>query len=163
MELDKLYSYIASATVVADFSALARRIANKQLPHGADIVIGIHTRLLNDSRPLWMRPPPPRRSIPEPPEPVEVGESDHETLEDEDEDETGPFRGGSLPTPSRALGGSLIPNVPPQAPAAMPAPFGQAPKKGKGKMQEKWSSQAAVKSVSFSLGQPAAEVEEPRG
>ena len=54
-------------------------------------------------------------------------------------------------------------NIPPQVPAAMPAPFGQASKKGKGKMQGKRSSQAAVKSVSFSLGQPAAEVKEPRG
>ena len=91
MEFDKLYSYIASPTVVADFSALARRIANKQLPHGADIVIGIHTRLLNDSRPLWMRPPPPLHSIPEPPEPVEVGESDREAPEDEDENELDHF------------------------------------------------------------------------
>ncbi|KAG6369511.1 hypothetical protein JVT61DRAFT_14309 [Boletus reticuloceps] len=49
MELDVLYAHIASPTVVAGFPALARRIANKELAHGADIVVGIHTRLLKAS------------------------------------------------------------------------------------------------------------------
>ncbi|KAI9458726.1 hypothetical protein HD554DRAFT_2317107 [Boletus coccyginus] len=52
MELDVLYSHITSSLVVADFPALARRIANKELPHGADIVVGIHTRLLKEPHPL---------------------------------------------------------------------------------------------------------------
>lgn len=51
MELDVLYDHIASPTVVADFSALARRIANKELVHGADIIVGIHTRLLKGPHP----------------------------------------------------------------------------------------------------------------
>ena len=49
MELDVLYAHIASSTVVAGFPDFARRIANKELPHGADIIIGIHTRLLRDA------------------------------------------------------------------------------------------------------------------
>ncbi|KAG9310054.1 hypothetical protein JVU11DRAFT_10097 [Chiua virens] len=46
MELDVLYSHIATPPVVAGFPDLARRIANKELPHGADIIVGIHTRVL---------------------------------------------------------------------------------------------------------------------
>ncbi|KAI9458725.1 hypothetical protein HD554DRAFT_1692103 [Boletus coccyginus] len=47
-ELDMLYSYIASPPVVAGFPAFARRIANKEIPHGADIILGIHARLLKE-------------------------------------------------------------------------------------------------------------------
>ncbi|KAF8124560.1 hypothetical protein EV363DRAFT_1586825 [Boletus edulis] len=49
MELDVLYAHITSPTIVAGFPVLARRIANKELAHGADIVVGIHTRLLKAS------------------------------------------------------------------------------------------------------------------
>lgn len=62
MELDVLYSHIGPPKVVADFPALARRIANKELPHGADIIVGIHSRLLTQRNPLAFfepAPPPP--------------------------------------------------------------------------------------------------------
>ena len=48
MELDVLYAHIASPPVVAQFPALAQRIANKEIPHGADIIIGIHARLAKE-------------------------------------------------------------------------------------------------------------------
>ncbi|KAH0826790.1 hypothetical protein J3R83DRAFT_5209 [Lanmaoa asiatica] len=56
MELDVLYSHIASPPVVANFSALAQRIANKELPHGADIIVGVHARLLKEPHPLPLKP-----------------------------------------------------------------------------------------------------------
>ena len=46
MELDVLDSHIMSSPATSNLAALVQRIANKELPHGADIVIGIHTRLL---------------------------------------------------------------------------------------------------------------------
>ncbi|KAF8546792.1 hypothetical protein OG21DRAFT_1527597 [Imleria badia] len=52
MELDAvLYSHITSRPVVINFAALAR-IAQKQLPHGADIIAGIHTRLSKEHHPM---------------------------------------------------------------------------------------------------------------
>ncbi|KAG6377269.1 hypothetical protein JVT61DRAFT_15052 [Boletus reticuloceps] len=56
MELDVLYSHITSPPVVANFAALAQRIAHKELPHGADIIIGIHTRLLKERPPFSLQP-----------------------------------------------------------------------------------------------------------
>jgi hypothetical protein len=60
MELDVLYSHIGFAPVVAEFPALARRIAKGELPHGADIIVGVHTRLLKEPHalPLKTRAPP---------------------------------------------------------------------------------------------------------
>ncbi|KAI9458728.1 hypothetical protein HD554DRAFT_2224609, partial [Boletus coccyginus] len=48
LELDVLYSRIASPPVVANFATLAQRIANGELAHGADIIMGIHARLLQE-------------------------------------------------------------------------------------------------------------------
>ncbi|KAG6369515.1 hypothetical protein JVT61DRAFT_14313 [Boletus reticuloceps] len=56
MELDILYSHIASRPVVANFASLAQRIAHKELPHGADIIVGIHTRLLKERHPFSLKP-----------------------------------------------------------------------------------------------------------
>jgi len=47
-ELDVLYSYIASPPVVAGFPAFARCIANKEFLYGADVILGIHARLLRE-------------------------------------------------------------------------------------------------------------------
>lgn len=63
MELDVFYSHIASPSVVAGFSALARRVANQELPHGADIIVGIHARFLKELRPLPFKPPPPPSTL----------------------------------------------------------------------------------------------------
>lgn len=68
-----LYSHITSSPVVADFPALARRIANNELPHGADIIVGIHTRLLKEPHPLpWRRAVAPLAKFSGPPEPVQI-------------------------------------------------------------------------------------------
>ena len=56
MELNVLYSHIASPPVVANFAALAQRIADKNLPHGADIIVGIHAMLLKERHPLPLQP-----------------------------------------------------------------------------------------------------------
>ena len=63
MELDVLYAHIASLPVAAGLPALARSIAHKELPHGADIIVGIHARLLKErqtlpSTPMAAVPPP---------------------------------------------------------------------------------------------------------
>jgi hypothetical protein len=48
MELDVLYSQLAPPPVVAIFPALAYHIANKEIPYRADIIVGIHARLLKE-------------------------------------------------------------------------------------------------------------------
>ena len=53
-----LYAQIASPTVVTGFPALAQRIALKELPHGADIIVGIHARLLKERQSLASTPTP---------------------------------------------------------------------------------------------------------
>ena len=93
MELDVLYTHIGSSPVVASFSALAKRIANKELPHGADIIVGIHSRLLDDPHPLQMKlVPAPSTSFGDhwrEQEEVEVKASDMLEDGDEGEEETG--------------------------------------------------------------------------
>ncbi|KIK82042.1 hypothetical protein PAXRUDRAFT_14935 [Paxillus rubicundulus Ve08.2h10] len=66
MLLDTLYANIASRPVVAGFPALARRIANKELPCGADIVIGLHTRISQEHHPLALMPPSQFKPCPPP-------------------------------------------------------------------------------------------------
>lgn len=51
-----LYSRIGSPTVVANFAALAQHIANKDLPHGADIIVSMHARLLKALGPFSLKP-----------------------------------------------------------------------------------------------------------
>ncbi|KAF9237960.1 hypothetical protein BU15DRAFT_9434, partial [Melanogaster broomeanus] len=51
MELDVLHAHVASPSVVNGLPELAKRIANKDLPHGADIIIGWHTRILRQHYP----------------------------------------------------------------------------------------------------------------
>ncbi|KAG6375024.1 hypothetical protein JVT61DRAFT_3803 [Boletus reticuloceps] len=63
MELDVLYAHIASPTVVANFAALAQRVAQRELPHGADIMIGIHTRLLKAHHPFALKPEAPAPTL----------------------------------------------------------------------------------------------------
>ena len=123
MELDVLYNHVASPPVVANFSALAQRIANKRLPHGADIIVGIHSRLLKESYPLPLKLAPvpspslsgPLRKEPEARESV--------TLEDEDKigpphrDETSSLP-GVLAFPSESK--ISIPTPPPLANLSAP-------------------------------------------
>jgi len=45
-ELDILSQKIATAPIIEGLPALMRRISQKELPHGADIIIGLHTRIL---------------------------------------------------------------------------------------------------------------------
>ena len=55
-----LYSHIASGPIIAGLPVLARRIANNEFPHGADIVIGIHQRLLKQPPPMALHSIPPQ-------------------------------------------------------------------------------------------------------
>ncbi|KAG9308235.1 hypothetical protein JVU11DRAFT_12253 [Chiua virens] len=79
MELDVLYSHIATPPVVAGFPDLARRIANKELPHGADIIVGIHTRVLQPQPVRLIEPAanlsviPEREEKPTPPQAIKLG------------------------------------------------------------------------------------------
>ncbi|KAF8554150.1 hypothetical protein OG21DRAFT_1484930 [Imleria badia] len=96
MELDVLYDHIASPVVVADFPALARRISNKELVHGADIIVGIHTRLLQEPRrhPVSLKPAVPPFSLfagLREPELVKEDVNTGDAPRSEDEDESGPF------------------------------------------------------------------------
>ena len=52
MELDVLYAHIASPPVVTGLPALTRRIAHNELPHGTNIIAGIHARYLKERHPL---------------------------------------------------------------------------------------------------------------
>ncbi|KAG6369513.1 hypothetical protein JVT61DRAFT_14311 [Boletus reticuloceps] len=157
MELDMLYSHISSSPVVAGFPALARCIANKELPHGADIVIGIHTRFLKESRPLPWRP---ARSVrfSVPPAPAVVDDSARDALEVEGEDEIGATDMARRDTSSdspygrRVRGSSSIANVLPAAENVMPATaLIKGPKR-------KWGKKATV--PSSSLGAASATPEE---
>ncbi|KAI9458721.1 hypothetical protein HD554DRAFT_2317104 [Boletus coccyginus] len=58
MELDMLYTYIASPPVITGLPALAQHIAHKEIPHGADIIVGIHARILKERFPLPSIPTP---------------------------------------------------------------------------------------------------------
>jgi hypothetical protein len=87
MELDVLYAHIESAPVVTGFPALAKRIAHKELLHGADIIVGIHKRLLKERQTLQSAPtpppiPPPHFSLPAPSSPP-VAVTANETIEND--------------------------------------------------------------------------------
>ncbi|KAF8443798.1 hypothetical protein L210DRAFT_3532233 [Boletus edulis BED1] len=55
MELDVLYAHNTSPPVVAHFPELAQHNTNRELAHGVDIIIWIHTRLLKESPCIWPR------------------------------------------------------------------------------------------------------------
>ncbi|KAF8450976.1 hypothetical protein L210DRAFT_691505 [Boletus edulis BED1] len=117
MELDVLYAHIASPTVVAHFAALAQRVAQRALPHGADIMIGIHTRLLKAHHPSALKPTAP-------PELVKTDVSMSDTPQAEDEHKTGlspvdqpGTEPGSLPSSSGR--GESIFGVPSQVSASL--------------------------------------------
>lgn len=76
-----LYSCIASPPVVENFAAFAGRIVQKELPHGADIIVGIHTRLLRAHHPFSLKP-----VFPALPEPVEQDTSTGKVREAQAED-----------------------------------------------------------------------------
>ena len=59
MQLDVLYDHIGSASVVTSFPAFAKRLADNQLPHGAEVIIRIHARLLKERQSLPPTPTPP--------------------------------------------------------------------------------------------------------
>ena len=46
LELDLLLQKIATPPIVEGLPTLMRRISQKELPHGADVIIGLHTRIL---------------------------------------------------------------------------------------------------------------------
>ena len=107
MELDVLYSHIASPPVAANFAALVQRTADKEIPHGVDIIVGIHARLLKERQPFTLKP---ASSISLPsfsgaPKPAEIAIGASDAPEAGAEHETGPshsdkraVRSGSLPS-----------------------------------------------------------------
>jgi hypothetical protein len=130
MELDVLYTHIASPPVVANFSGLAQRIANKELPHGADIIVGIHARLLKESHPLPFKPAPHNSllNIWGRPEPIKMDVNASDVSDAEAEDNTRPsdvekpsIRLASFPHPSGS--GVSVPKAPPRPPAAAAPPI----------------------------------------
>ena len=76
MELDVLYTHIGSPPVVSGFRGLAQRIVLRELPHGVDVIVGIHERVLK-ARQLSSPPPVPplTESFP-----VEAPVGDEETV-----------------------------------------------------------------------------------
>ncbi|KAF8546794.1 hypothetical protein OG21DRAFT_1577108 [Imleria badia] len=122
MELDVLYSHIASPSVVANFTALAQCVAHKELPHGADIMVGIHTRLVKEHLSFWLKP-----GAPTSPESLKADSSTSNVSKAEPKDKTGPHQvnqwGTQLGSLSSGSGvGEPTPSVPPQASADIAVP-----------------------------------------
>lgn len=131
-----LYSHIASPPVVADFAAFAQRIADKELPHGADIIVGIHARLLKERQLLSLKPGS-SISLPGffgPPKPAEIAVGASDAPEAGAKHETGPSyvdkRGtklGSLPSE----GNESFPAQTPKSMAVPTATSTKEPDRGK--------------------------------
>jgi hypothetical protein len=126
MELDILHSHIASPYIVANFAALVQRTADKEIPHGVDVLVGIYARLLKERQPLTLNSgfPISLPSFSKPPKPAELAVGVSNASDARVKHETGPFhvdkRGGqseSLPWES-----SVAPlSVTPQTSASMAA------------------------------------------
>ncbi|KAH7882004.1 hypothetical protein F5I97DRAFT_1910981 [Phlebopus sp. FC_14] len=54
-ELDVLFKHVGSPSIVTGLPLLVQRIANKELVHGADIINGLHTRILSAHYPHALR------------------------------------------------------------------------------------------------------------
>ena len=93
-----LYSHIASPTVVANFATFAECIVQKELPHGVDIIVGIHTRLLQAHHPHALLKPTVSGPTPTCPEPVEQATSTpaSDMPEAKTGDDTRPCHGSQL-------------------------------------------------------------------
>ena len=133
-----LYSHIASPSVVTNFPALARRIANKELPHGADVIVGIHARLLKESHPLPFKAAPPNSmfNLWGRPEPVkmDVTASDGSDVEDEDETVPSQMKMPSIRSTLHPSGSEVfVPRVAPQPTATAAPPNFPSGAKGRGK------------------------------
>ncbi|KAG0697502.1 hypothetical protein DFH29DRAFT_1003678 [Suillus ampliporus] len=64
MQVEVLLQHIASVPVIKNIPSLIRRIADSQLPHGADIIIDLYQKILLQYHPLALAlanaPPPPQ-------------------------------------------------------------------------------------------------------
>jgi hypothetical protein len=60
MEVESLFQHVATPTVMKDFPTLIKRIvgAGAGLPHGADILIQLHERMLKQHYPRVVSPKP---------------------------------------------------------------------------------------------------------
>jgi hypothetical protein len=56
MEVETLFQHVATPTVMKDFPTLIKRIAGAGLPHGADILIQLHERMLKQHYPRVVSP-----------------------------------------------------------------------------------------------------------
>ncbi|KAG2130712.1 hypothetical protein DEU56DRAFT_982052 [Suillus clintonianus] len=59
MEVESLFQHITSATVMNDFPTFIKRIGGADLPHGVDILIKLHERMLRQHYPRVFSPEPP--------------------------------------------------------------------------------------------------------
>ncbi|KAG2130715.1 hypothetical protein DEU56DRAFT_982055 [Suillus clintonianus] len=59
MEVESLFQLITSATVMKDFPTFIKRIGGADLPHGVDILIKLHERMLRQHYPRIFSPAPP--------------------------------------------------------------------------------------------------------
>jgi len=93
MELDVLFSCITAPLVVVNFPTLLRRIANKELPHGAEILVVMHSRFLKALHPFaalyTLAPSPPDPFPPSasaswaPPVPTMVRQEPRDTIKND--------------------------------------------------------------------------------
>ena len=149
-----LYSHIASPPVVANFAALAQRIANKELPHGADIIVGIHARLLKESYPLPFKPAPPnslfnnwgRSGL------VKMDVNASDVSDAEAKDETGPshvekpsFRLTPFPYPPESGAAVSVPRPSPQPTATASLQNFPSSTEPKARVNKKGSKQGSLK------------------
>jgi hypothetical protein len=56
MEVESLFQHVATPTVIKNFPTLMKRIAGADLPHGADILIQLHQRMLRQLYPGTLSP-----------------------------------------------------------------------------------------------------------
>ncbi|OJA12248.1 hypothetical protein AZE42_04081 [Rhizopogon vesiculosus] len=51
MEVESLFQHVTTPTVKKDYPTLIKRIAGADLPHGADVLIQLHEKMLNQHYP----------------------------------------------------------------------------------------------------------------
>jgi hypothetical protein len=149
MELDVLYSHIASPPVAANFAALVQRTVDKEIPHGVDIIVGIHARILKERRLLSLKPgsstPLPSFSFFGPSKQAELAVGASDAPATDVTHETGPHEAGPPPVDERgARSGSLPPEgsepptgVPPQTSTSMEVPTATSTKESDAEVKKK--------------------------
>ncbi|OAX36905.1 hypothetical protein K503DRAFT_801651 [Rhizopogon vinicolor AM-OR11-026] len=58
MEVESLFEHVTTPAVKKDYPTLIKRIAGADLPHGADVLIQLHEKMLNQHYPRTVSPSP---------------------------------------------------------------------------------------------------------